>query len=347
MLFPIFNNYEEIEIQSIVSRLFEMRGYNVRHQHLIERSREKGADLIASKTGEIEKIAIQVKKKPSGTDINQLRELAERSEKIKKYVYIEEPSTDFSDAMEGFSKRIDFWNGEKLITEILSVDPYLALLLLVSDTQTARYLSWTRDLLLESRNETENKKLEDVKLEKPTKEMLQLLWQAKDRACSIGKGLSFMANVFNQTDRESSALTTKDVDYTAKTFVRAIALYAPEGEQLFEFFLKMKKQFRGYIEYACIERRIGSEWIHLMQFWFLLPGCIETTFRLWKKDERRTENMVKKLPLDDLSKDVSIFDAMHHLSIGIAKLGTGTEGIIDDIWRYALDNSWKQHNSKE
>jgi hypothetical protein len=314
-----------------------MRGYNVRHQHLVDKNREKGADLIASKTGEIEKIAIQVKKKPSSTDINQLHELAERSEKTKKYVYIEEPSTDFSNEIEAYSNRIDFWNGEKLIAEILPFDPYLALLLLVSDTQTAKYLSWTRSLLLECRNETENKKLEDVKLTKPTKEMLQLLWQAKDRACSISKGLLYMANVFDQTDRESSALTTKDLDYTARTFVRAIALYVSEGEQLFEFFVKMRKQFGEYIEYACIERRIGSEWINLMQFWFLLPGCIEPTFRLWKKDEKRVENTLKKLSLGNLYKDVSIFDAMHHLSIGIAKLGTGMEGVIDDMWRYALE----------
>lgn len=343
MPFPIFNNYEETEIQAIVARLFEVRGYHVRNQHLVDKSREKGADLIASKRGEVEKIAIQVKKKPESSDIKQLYDLAERPEEIKKYVYIEEPSTEFSKEMESYSSRVDFWNGDKLIREILSDDPHLALLLLVSDSQTARYLSQIRNLLLVCYDEMENKKLEDIELSKPTKEMLHMLWQAKDRACSIGKGLLYMGNIFDQTDRESSALVTNDLDYTAKTFVRTITdLYLQEAVELLEFFRYMEKHSRGYIEYACVERRIGSEWLHLNGFWFLLPGYIKPTFKSWKKEE---EEIREKLSIDNLRRSTSIFDAIHHLSKGISILAQGMEGVIDDIWRYALERFASSYKS--
>lgn len=348
MPFPVFNNYDETEIQAIVSRLFEVRGYAVRNQHLVDKSREKGADLIASKMGEVEKIAIQVKKKPGSADINQLHDLAERPERIKKYVYIEEPSTDFSKEIESYSNAIDFWDGEKLIREILPNDPYLVLLLLVSDTQTARYLSQIRTFLLACRKETEKEKLGDIDLSKPTKELFHLLWQAKDRACSIGKGLLLMGNIFDQSDRESSALETKDLNYTAHTFVRTIAmLYIQDVEQLAEFFFIMEKRFKEYIEYACIERRLGTEWQYVNNFWFLLPGYIEPTFRLWKKNEKKAEDFLRKYPIDNLRKDITIFDAIRDLSKGIAQLGMGLEGVIDDMWRYALEQfSCEKRKSK-
>jgi len=345
MVFVRWNKYSEEEIQVFVSHLFKSSGYTVRPQHLVDRSREKGADLIASKTGEVEKIAIQVKKKPSSSDITQLRQLARRPEEIKKYVFVEDPSTEFLNEMNAHSKKIDFWNGEKLIKEILSADPYLALLLLISDTQSARYLSHIQMILMGYYDRTKGKSLDDIKLPNPTKELFQLLWQAKDRACSLGKGLLFVGNIFDQTDRDSSALETIDLDYTAGSFARLIQdMYIQEVRALYDFFIEMSDRYGEYIEYACIERRPGTEWMYVMTFWFLLPGSVKRTFRLWEKEEekmkRSLDELARMLPPNSskhLKRDYSIFGAIHVLSKEVAQLGMGIEGIIDDMWRYALE----------
>ena len=343
MVFVRWNKYSEIEIQLIVSHLFKSRGYVVRPQHLVDKSREKGADLIASKTGEVEKIAIQIKKKPSISDITQLHQLAKRPEEIKKYIYVKEPSTGFLNEMENYSKKIDFWNGEKLIKEILYDDPYLALLLLISDTQSARYLSEIQTILLSYYDRTKGKNLGDIKLPNPTKELFQLLWQAKDRACSLGKGLLLVGVIFDQTDRKSSALKTIDLDYTAGSFARMVQdLYVQEVRPLYEFFREMSERYQEYIEYAAIERRIGTEWIYIMTFWFLLPGRVQSTFRLWKKEEEKLKRSLKDLSIDSLKRDYSLFDAIHYLSKEMSTLGMGIEGIIDDMWRYALESSFSK-----
>lgn len=353
MVFVRWNKYSEEEIQIIISHLFKSLGYTVRPQHLVNRSREKGADLIASKTAEAEKIAIQVKKKPSSKDITQLRQLAKRPEKIKKYVYVEEPSTGFLNEIGTHSKKIDFWNGEKLIKEILDSDPYLALLLLISDTQSARYLSRVQLILMDYYNRTKGKSLDDIRLPNPTEELFQLLWQAKDRACSLGKGILFVGNIFDQTDRESSALETRDLNYTAGSFARLIQdMYIQEVRALYDFFIEVRDRYGEYLEYACIERRPGTEWMYVMTFWFLLPGRVKPTFRLWEKEEEKMKpslnELARMLPPNSskhLKKDYSIFGAIHVLSKEVARLGMGIEGIIDDMWRYALRRNFSKSNA--
>lgn len=348
MVFVRWNKYDEEEIQAIVSQLFKSRGYTVRPQHLVDRSKEKGADLVASKTGEVEKIAIQLKKKPSSKDIRQLGQLSKRPEEIKKYIYVEEPSTDFLNEMENYSNKIDFWNGEKLIKEILRDDPYLALLLLISDTQSARYLSRIQMILIDYYERTKGKSLSDIELPNPTEELFQLLWQAKDRACSLGKGFLFVGDIFDQTDRESSALKTIDLDYTAESFDRLIQdLYIQEVRALYDFFMEMRNRYEEYIEYACIERRAGTEWMMLMTFWFLLPGRVKGTFHLWNKEDEKMKRSLDKFARmlsvnnsKNLQRDYSIFGAIHRLSKQVAQLGMGIEGIIDDMWRYALERSF-------
>jgi hypothetical protein len=337
MLFIPWNEYNEVEIQAIVSRLFTLRGYTVRNQHLADRSREKGADLIASKKGEVEKLAIQVKKKPTSVDVAQLHQLAKRLEETKKLIYVEEPSTDFLNEATAYLRKIDFWDREKLTKEILCDDAYLALLLSISGTQSARYLLEIQSLLLACYKETKGKSLSKIELPKPTYELYQLLWQAKDRACTLGKGLLLVGLMFDQTDRESSALVTQDLDYTARSFTHMIdELYIEEINPLYQFFIEMNKRYKEYIEYCSIERRAGTEWIYLMNFWFLLPGTIRSTFLLWKKEEDELKGSFRKLPIGTLEREYSIFDAIHILSKEIAKLGMGIEGIIDDIWRYAF-----------
>jgi len=62
-----------------------------------------------------------VKKKPSGGDISQLIALANRPEKVKKYIYLEEPTEDFAAGMRQYTDKVDFWDGEKLTVEIVSL----------------------------------------------------------------------------------------------------------------------------------------------------------------------------------------------------------------------------------
>lgn len=108
-----------------------------------------------------------------------------------------------------------------------------------------------------------------------------------------------------------------------------------------ESFTMLNRQFREYIEYACVERRLGTEWLYLRDFWFLLPRSVETTLHLLKEYEEKTRDTLRKASISDLATNASIFEAMHILSSEMARLGIGIEGVINDIWRYALNSLWE------
>jgi uncharacterized protein (DUF2267 family) len=87
----------------------------------------------------------------------------------------------------------------------------------------------------------------------------------------------------------------------------------------------------------------------LMTFWFLLPGRVKGTFRLWNKEDekmkRSLDEFARMLSVNNsknLQRDYSIFGAIHMLSKEVAQLGMGIEGIIDDMWRYALERSFSK-----
>ncbi|MCP8309380.1 MAG: restriction endonuclease [archaeon] len=334
-----WERYSEPEIHAIISYFFGSQGYNVRNLHQLDRAKERGADLILSRPAESERIAVQIKKKPKGSDTEQLRRLSERSEKVKKYIYVQEPTEDFAEMMEQYKSRVDFWDGKKLCREIIKDNPYLGLLLSISSTQTAQILSFVQAMLIRKWREMENKKLEEISLPKPDEEFLHLLWQAKDRAVAFGKGFMLLANAFDSTDRKSPALETRDLDYTVLSFVRLIDdPYIDLAHSLCEFFQKIFKRYVEYVEYACVERRIGTEWLELAKFHFLAPGTVVRVIDIWQQEDAEINEAIKSLPPSELTMaHYTIFDAIHNLSRDLALLGDGIEGIIDDMWRYVID----------
>ncbi|MHA1748909.1 MAG: hypothetical protein ACTSYF_09760, partial [Promethearchaeota archaeon] len=123
----LWDKYSEDEIRNIIKIHYKWRGYKIIDLHESDRRGERGADLVVWKPSEAEKIAIAIKIKPKKQDIYQLEELSKREEKEKKYIFIKDPATDFYSKMKSFDNVVDFWDNEKLLYEISSSTPDLAL----------------------------------------------------------------------------------------------------------------------------------------------------------------------------------------------------------------------------
>ena len=115
-----WNRYSQEEIHEIVRIYYESLGCTVYNIHAADRRGEKGADLVVTYPLGGNTLAIAVEKKPEHGNIIQLHELAERTENKKVYLYIEEPSASFREKEPKFVEKIDFWNEDRITTEISS-----------------------------------------------------------------------------------------------------------------------------------------------------------------------------------------------------------------------------------
>ena len=192
-----WHKYSEEEIQEVLTLLYRERGYEVYNVHKVDRRGEEGADLECTRPGETDKILIAVKKKPQQKDIKQLNTLANRTVRTKIYVYIEEPSTSFKKALQKVKDKVSFWNSEKLTYEFFSTDVRFYLFMIIENAIekdsydiTFSFAKFYLDL-----------EKEGTKFKGPVKadeEMLNLLWQAKDRSVSLHKSLRTLQTLFEE-----------------------------------------------------------------------------------------------------------------------------------------------------
>jgi len=188
--------YSESEVLEILTELFRAKGYDVYNAHKTDRSNENGIDMQCTKTAENQKITIDVKKKPNKSDIGQLQEFAKRPSTSKIYIYIEEPTIDFKNAMEEFKNRISFWNAEFLTHEFFCTNPRFYLFLILENTFMQPIY---RIVMSFFRVYFKVEKQKDVaKAIQATPEMLNLLWAAKDRSASLHKSLRTLQLMFER-----------------------------------------------------------------------------------------------------------------------------------------------------
>ena len=188
-----WNLYSESEILEVLTEIFKLKGFNVYNIHKTDRRGEEGVDLECTKTGENEKLILAAKKKPEKMDIGQLRDFAKSNSTARIYLYIKEPSAAFKKAMEEFKTRVSFWNAEKLTHELYCTSVRLYLFMVLENT----FEEPVFDIILSFLKvyfRVEKKNVEPPT--KATKEMLNLLWAAKDRSASLNKSLSNLQYLF-------------------------------------------------------------------------------------------------------------------------------------------------------
>jgi hypothetical protein len=216
-----WKEYSEEEIRKILAFLFRCQGYNVHNALKTDRRGEAAPDLECAKPDETGKILMGIKKKPQQKDIHQLETLARKHARTKIYVYIEEPSASFKGAMRRTSG-VSFWDSQKLTFETFSKNMRFYLSLIIENYVERTSYRITRSFCKLYVGLDEGK----LGVEEPAKadaEMLNLLWNAKDRSTSLHKSLRTIQEIFENTNL--SSLDEKTTESVVNGFLRDYSIY--------------------------------------------------------------------------------------------------------------------------
>jgi len=190
-----WENFEEEEIHKVLTIFFEENNWKVYSIHKIQKSIEKGADLLVH--ADSKKIAISVKMKPRAKDRSQLFDLSERKEDEKYYIFIKDPAPLFKECMEKF-KEIKFLSKQSLNEWLFKLNPYLYTSLLLDNQKVIYELVKIKHQLCifyEEYKKEYNKNKTTIK-QTLDKDNLNILWRLKDDTASLYKIFCFIQYMF-------------------------------------------------------------------------------------------------------------------------------------------------------
>jgi len=189
-----WEDFSEGEIHLLLSRFFEDEGYKVYNVHRIQRSEEKGCDLIVEKSGS--KIAIAVKKRPVSKDRIQLRDLNKREEEEKWYIYVKDPTSKFKEEMKEYPE-IKYLSKKDLNEYLFGLNPRLYTWLLLDNQELSYFFMEITRLLVKFSSESE--KGQKIKRDLD-RDSLKILWRLKDDAVSLHKIFKFSLKMFESIE---------------------------------------------------------------------------------------------------------------------------------------------------
>lgn len=335
--------YSEEEIQEVLTTLYRERGYEVYNVHKIDRRGEKGEDLECTRPGEADKILIAVKKKPQKKDIAQLNMFENRVARTKIYVYVEEPSTSFKKAMEIVKDKVSFWNSEKLTYEIFSTDVRFYLFLIIENSIQKDFyditLSFCRVYIdLEEKG---------PKFKMPMKaghEMLNLLWQAKDRSVSLHRSLRTLQTFFEETRLSTIDEGTKE-SITDAFLLSLSRLHRESLKPLNKLFHDFLKKYPANFERFCEETKDRSNWIYfLSNLPQLSPGYIIKSLEKGYDMYRQIEELLPEIKSKDSEEELG--EILGDVSRILANGAFFLEDAIDDLLSIGLLGKWDAMREK-
>lgn len=325
--------YSEEEVQEILTSLYKRRSYDVYNLHKVDRRGEDGVDIECSRHGENGKILISVKKKPQQKDISQLETLARKTALARIYVYVEEPSTTFKKAMEKLKDRVSFWDSKKLTYETFSTDTRFYLFMVIENYYERdvfgiifSFCRFYIDFAKKGRVHGEAVKADN--------EMMNLLWQAKDRSASLHKSLRSLQELFEQ-------MRLPDIDEKTKlsmttSFLKSIALLhsdslIPLREVFHELLVKYPANFEQFIQ----ETYGRSNWKFFVEFLpQLSPSFIIKSI---EKDDEEAARFKKALHEHELNMDDPGFSwILGDVSRILANEAYWLEDTADDLFNIGL-----------
>ena len=302
----LWEKYSEDELRTILKFYYKSTGYEISDIHEADRRGEKGADLVISKPGEAEKIAIALKIKPKKSDINQLKELSERSERQKKYIYIKHPSTDFYFEMDRFKNKVDFWNTEKLTYEFATNAPNLAVWLVVSSHPFYLYLSKINlNLLLIKWRDKEQFGGSNV----PDQNFFRKLWRLKDCFSGLNVAFRVLQHIFEMKPIKYSNTPEENLSLLKfLSYVLNVLLGISKLDEMNMFLLELIKNYGKLIERVVEQTHDRSHWLNYLNFdYTLIPNEVRVDLiEKQIRDEVRMYNAFKKF-LDERGINVETF----------------------------------------
>lgn len=329
--------YSESEILEVMTEIFKLRGFNVYNIHKTDRRGEEGIDLECTKTGENEKLILAAKKKPEKMDIGQLRDFAKSNSTSRIYLYIEEPSAAFKKAMEEYKNRVSFWNAEKLTHELYCTSVRFYLFMVLENTFEETVFNIIHSFF-KVYFRVEKKNVEPPK--KATKEMLNLLWAAKDRSASLNKSLSNLQYLFEHMNLGEVNEETKETIVSA--FLSSIDNLKYENlDQLQSLFSEFLDKYPSNFEQFCKQTKGRSNWT----YWAstkrtLSPGYIIKSLeegRDLTKKMREIFNKENAPQVTPSSLSEVLGDVARVLTIDVFMF----EDAVDDLFSIGLFGNWE------
>lgn len=324
-----WSEYSEDEIQEVLTAIFEQKGYEVYNIHKVDRREEDGVDIECTRLGETEKILISVKKHPRKKDVNQLHKFADKPSKTKIYVFVGEPSSAFKGAMEKVKHKVSFWNSKKLTYEIFNTDIRFYLFLIVEnyfekDIYTIT-LSFTKFYYDFAKNGPKYRKT--LKLDN---EMLNLLWNIKDRSASLHKSLRNLQTLFEEMNQLEIEERSKMC--ITRAYLKALShLHKDSLKPLRELYLEFLKKYPANFEQFCRESRGSSYWKYVLEIRpRLLPGFILESFKEEKEMLREMKNETQKVAIPNKERFSEILGDVARI---LANEAYWLEDTVDNLFK--------------
>jgi hypothetical protein len=331
--------YSEEEIQEVLTYLFSQKGYEVYNLHKVDRSGEDGVDLECNKEGETEKLLIAVKVHPRSKDVEQLKKLAAQPSKTKIYVFSEEPTSKFKKEMVRLQRKVSFWNSEKLTSELFNTTIGFYLWLVVENYFEKDLFGITLSFCKIYVNLKKRKRKPHSPVE-ANNEMINLLWNAKDRSVSLHRSLRTLQAFFEETNLYEITEDTK------KTIIHAFLGSLAEIHQkslrplrrLFEEFII---KYPGNFDQFCLQTANRSNWMQFLTYLpQLSPGHIIESFEKAKKESLEYKELFDKLEVEPSAGESHLGEILANISQILANVAYFLEDTVDDLLSIGLLGSW-------
>lgn len=328
--------FSEEEIQYIIERVCERNGWEVYNLHKIQRNMEQGADLIVKKE-DARKIAIAVKKKPGSGDRAQLKDLSEREEEEKLYIYIQNPTPGFKKWMEELKNSIKFLNKIDFNRWLFEIDPCVYSSLLLDNCEFSHKLLEIQKFLISLFLKSE-KFHKDI-THKHDEDSLRTLWRLKDDVVTINKSLRCLQTLFETAENKRPNLK-EDVEFL-RGLINTFDDMLINLQHLHKNIKKFAEKEEEFIFYVIRKTKDRSNWIYIASFKLytsdnVIRGRNENEEIFLKELSKILNKSIAELLKDE--KRFAIIGCLANTCRRYANFVEGVENFIDDLFSYGIWN---------
>ena len=273
----------------------------------------------------------------------QLEKFAKENATEKIFVYIEKPSAFLNEFMKKHGQQIDFWDSERLTSEIFRLDLRFYLFLIIENYIESTSYDITYSFCQMYR------KVEDGTAEtraiQPSDELLNLLWNAKDRSSSLHKSARTLQEVFENTSLNIGEMKIKEP--IVKGYLKGLLFLSENSLKPLRIIFKeiLTRYPEIFVQY-CIQTKGRSNWIY---FFTHNPTLLPTTIiEFLKKSEKELSGFrefLKNKPTEMHFED-SFNDILSDVSRIMANEAQWLEDTVDTLLSIYLFKDWKEIRNK-
>lgn len=325
-----WEEYSELEIQTILKIHFEEKGYDVIWRHRDDAANEAGVDLECSRKGDGHTLLVAVKKHPKKDALAQLVELKNTSASKRVYVYIGKAARSFRDQSDTFKDAIELWD-ERLLEEQLNSNG-LTLRLKIDNSQANKSVFRITNSIVST---IRPKSVPKLGKSFPSLETLETLWGMKDRAVTVNQCLRMAQHMFEAKENfsELSDAQVQNIALFVFDFVYAFGLRSLEYG-----FSHLSREMRTLLQVVHKKTAIRSNWLMLYTYRpGLMSGWVATAHKDYEDEKAKMRGFEATIKTTSKAAEVTepkytnIDDAANQFR-SFANWAYGLEATIDDLY---------------